>query len=353
MNQNPTQHRFTDIGQFRNVVRTVRERAAYHQIPVPTLKFNGTVKLHGTNAAVVESSTHMWAQSRENIITPEKDNAGFATFVANNTAVFKMLFAKIRQADPTIKFDEKIAIYGEWCGQGIMKSVAISQLPKMFVVFKIKVITDDEGEGRWFTTDQINTVFELYQMDSGSATLTDVRIFSITAFKMFEVEIDFNAPEQVQNHLGQLTIEVEQECPVGKYFGVSGTGEGIVWTYQSGAPEGFRADDLVFKVKGEKHSESKVTKLAEVDIEKVNSIKELAVKLVTDHRMEKMVEKLKEQDVKISIENTGVFLKAMGTDVLKEEGDAIEASGYTRQEVMPIVNNIVKQWWMKFLNSNM
>lgn len=51
--------KFTDIGQFRNVVRAVKSRHDYkgrdenddpiygHTTPYPTLKFRGTPKLHG------------------------------------------------------------------------------------------------------------------------------------------------------------------------------------------------------------------------------------------------------------------------------------------------------------------
>jgi hypothetical protein len=86
--------KFPSIEQFRSVVATVLRQfnfvgldengdAIYDTTkPKPTLTFKGTVKLHGTNAAVCwNASSGMWAQSRENIITPEKDNAGFAFFV--------------------------------------------------------------------------------------------------------------------------------------------------------------------------------------------------------------------------------------------------------------------------------
>ena len=60
--------KYPSIEQFRNVIRTVKERhdfngkdeygkAIYqHDSNYPTLKFIGTVKLHGTNSAVVKYS---------------------------------------------------------------------------------------------------------------------------------------------------------------------------------------------------------------------------------------------------------------------------------------------------------
>ena len=47
----------------------------------PTLTFNGTIKLHGTCASICYNDYNMWVQSRKQIITPLKDNAGFAFFV--------------------------------------------------------------------------------------------------------------------------------------------------------------------------------------------------------------------------------------------------------------------------------
>ena len=92
---------FPSIEQFRNVVKQVRDRAKFYQVPVPTITFTGTVKLHGTNAAVCQyvdpkSDVPTWVQSRSNVITPENDNAGFASFVKANQAAIDELFDSTR-----------------------------------------------------------------------------------------------------------------------------------------------------------------------------------------------------------------------------------------------------------------
>jgi hypothetical protein len=60
--------KYTDIGQFRNVIRAVKynhdfkgfnecNKAVYfHDTPYPTLKFKGTIKLHGTNTAIIKNT---------------------------------------------------------------------------------------------------------------------------------------------------------------------------------------------------------------------------------------------------------------------------------------------------------
>jgi hypothetical protein len=178
-----------------------------------------------------------------------------------------------------------------------------------------------------------------------------IEIYTIQQFQTWTVEIDFENPELIQNFLVELTDGVEKQCPVGKSFGVEGIGEGIVWRCISNAE--IKTSDLIFKVKGQKHSDTKVKKTANVDIEKVQNIKQFAENVVTDHRAEKMLEKMKEAGIAILAENTGHFLKLMGSDVIKEESDTIEASGLDRKEVMPAVNKLSGQWFLKFLKGNL
>lgn len=360
---------FPSIDQFRNTIKTVRERAAFHKIPVPSLTFTGSVKLHGTNAGVVMDVTtgEIWAQSREQLINVDNDNAGFARFMTDRMDTFKALLGVARMVYGTHKtFQEGtyIGIYGEWCGKGILKGCAIHQLEKMFVIFGIAVITPAGVEGDmnspddrvWFTPTQVNDVLEGLFGNDGASKPANTPIFSIFHMPTWEMKIDFNRPEEVQNQLVALTDLVEKECPVGKHFGVSGVGEGIVWKcYEPGGwwnlGEEVRTNDLCFKVKGAKHSESKTKQTAPVDIEKVRSINEFVDKVVTDNRLQMVVEKMKAESIEVDVKTTGEFLKRVGADVLKEEDDTIKESGLERKDVMPAVNRHARNWFMTMLNS--
>lgn len=348
---------FPSIEQFRNIVRQVRDTCEYHQLPLPKIWFKGTVKIHGTNAGIVNdvNTGEIWTQSREQLITPKQDNAGFAAFVfkPDNHILFTKLFKKAQDLcveEGILPGFTHIAIFGEWCGKGIMKNVAVNQLEKRFVVFGIRVIKY-EGENEdgaiqtleWLTDSQVRQVIEIH---------SDHNVFNIYTFKNWSIQIDFANPELSVNKMVELTNEVEAECPVGAAFGAIGVGEGIVWKAITDFNDPFpNLDRLIFKVKGAKHSDSHTKVQAEVDVEKVASIKAFANVVVTDHRLEKMVEKLKEAGIEVDVKNTGEFLKLVGQDVIKEETDRLEASGFVWKDVAGAVNNTAKQWWMKLIRS--
>jgi|SRR5579862_6694271 len=133
---------FPSIEQFRNVVKEVQLRSEFvgkdnddepiydESRPKPVLTFSGTVKLHGTNAGVSfnDDTGEMWFQSRENIITPEKDNAGFANWANSKREVFKKFFNRFsffvafRDGNHDDKPGDKIfTIFGEWAGGGFRR----------------------------------------------------------------------------------------------------------------------------------------------------------------------------------------------------------------------------------------
>lgn len=327
--------KFGSIDQFRNVIKQVRSNASYHNVPVPTLKFIGTTKLHGTNASVVFNSTdgsHTF-QSREREISIDSDNAGFAMWGERNMNDLMMIRNRVyADSQELIATYPKVAIFGEWCGGSIQKGVALNQLPKMFVIFNITLI-EASGNRLELSPDQISSM--VHRTDE---------IKCIYDFKTWKIDIDFNNPEAVQNQLVEWTIEVENECPVGKAFGVSGVGEGIVWWN----PE----RNLKFKTKGEKHSASKVKTLKEiaaVDIEKMNSISELVSKVVSENRLKQGLDKLGEMGLDVDIKNTGAFIKWVVGDVLKEEKDTILASGFDFKEISPKISDVAKRYFLNIV----
>lgn len=327
--------KFGSIEQFKNVIKVVRDRAKWNGTPLPTLKFIGTTKLHGTNASVVfdlKTGNHTF-QSREREISIESDNAGFAMWGECHIKSLKEIATNALSIS-TQKDFSSIVIFGEWCGGSIQKGVALNQLDKMFVIFNITLI-DEEGKRTELSPLEIEKAIDNHGEEVKS------QIFCIYGFKTWEVDIDFNNPETVQNQLVEWTIEVENECPVGKAFGVSGIGEGIVWWNHE--------TNLKFKTKGSAHSASKVKTLKEiaaVDIEKMNSIKEFVSSVVTENRLNQGLDKLGEMGLDVDIKNTGPFIKWVVGDVMREEKDTIVASGFDVKEIMPKVSDVAKNFFL-------
>lgn len=316
--------KFPSIEQLRSIVRTVKQQHDYqgkdengdaiyqHTSNYPKLKFQGTVKMHGTNASVVKySDGRLEYQSRERVLSLEQDNANF---------MMSMVGKNLNSLFSGIEFDDYCAIYGEWCGGNIQKGVALNGLPKMFVIFGIKV--DDE----WIDLPS-------WKHDNKNG------IYNVLQFPTYEVEIDFNNPELIQNKLIEDTLAVEDECPVGKHFGVSGIGEGIVYKCTTNP-------NLIFKSKGEKHSVSKVKTLNAVDVESLAGIQELVESVVTENRLEQGLGYLTEMGIGISPKTTGEFLRWVVTDVLKEETDTIVVNQFDMKKVKNAVVNKARMWFL-------
>ena len=319
--------KYPSIELYKNIIRKVKERHDFqgkdengdvvykHLSNYPTMKFVGTVKLHGTNAAIVKHSDgRLEFQSRERVLSLEADNANFMQTMMSVDLDF--LFT-------SFKFNDYCAVYGEWCGGNIQKGVAINGLPKMFVIFGVKV--DD----KW-----VELPSYLYSNENN--------IYNILQFPTYEIEIDFNAPELSQNKLIEMTLEVEDECPVGKYFGNVGVGEGIVFT---------AAEDQYykFKSKGEKHSVSKVSKLNSIDTESLQEIKEFVELAVTENRLNQGLSVMQENGWTIEPKNTGEFLRWVVTDVLKEEKDTIDNSVLDDKKLKNAIVTKARIWYLNNL----
>lgn len=320
--------KFPSIEQFRHVIRAERDSAAFRGEEPGRRVYVGTVKLHGTNAGISQNPAgELTYLSRNRKLAIGDDNAGFAGAMIDNENIVDMIFSDIRTRY-LVGADDTIAVFGEWCGQGIQKGVAINKCPKMFVIFSVLV-----GE-YWLSSEQLRRFPESI-------------IFNINDFPAWSVEIDFARPELVQNELIELTLKVEEECPVGAAFGHKGIGEGIVWT----PADGNRDPRFWFKVKGEKHSVSKVVKLASVDPEVIRKRDDLLTALVTTNRLQQGLD-LHTGDLghQLDMRSIGDYLRWVFADITKEETDTIEASGFTVKELGKPVSDIAKRFYLAAMN---
>lgn len=333
--------KYPSTEQFRNIIRQVRIQHDYkgkdelgepiykHDSPYPIMSFTGTVKLHGTNASIVKyKDGRIEYQSRENVLSLNQDNNGFYSYMKNIENELKTLFF-----DELYNMTDYVALYGEWCGGNIQKGVAINGLPKMFVIFALKI----DGVFYNFTpTPEVKKIWE--------NKWNPLNIYHIQQFPTYHLNIDFNNPEYIQNKLIALTEEVEKQCPVGLHFGKEGIGEGIVWKCDSNP-------NLFFKVKGEKHSVSKVNTLAAIDTVMLDNMQSFVDLAIQESRLLQGIEKLKEQGKEITEKSTGDFLRWIINDVVKEEEDTIIKNQWDIKKLNPIISKKAREWYFQNLKN--
>lgn len=277
----------------------------------------------------------------------------------------------------------QMIIYGEWAGKGIQRNVAISEFEKGFYIFGIRLSgssassdssgssssssssdssetdkkdkkedkepQDDDDEiidldgkpdsDQWFDIAELKLPLEA----------ANLRVFNLADFESWEIDIDFKDPKASQNKLIEITDKVEKACPVGLALasfqaassstspsqqntqgasqGASTTtlqntvGEGVVWQTE------YKGHRLLFKVKGTKHSVSKVKTLASVDPEEHSSIQSFIESVVTENRIDQAIHEVGlKKNGTLKMSDMPELLKWVANDVLKEESDTLKAS---------------------------
>lgn len=328
------------IRQFKDIVRDIQFKAnykgqdadgnpIYQETKKPIITFTATTKLHGTNAGVCYSlKKGVVAQKRSSLI--EKDNLtahfGFNQFVQiEKKEFFEDLMERLYRS--YCKKDEQITIYGEWAGEGIQKGVGVSELPKGFYIFDCKVFNPLQDTQQWIDIQNIK--------------IDEPKVFKITDFPVWQLEIDFNKPGLFQEDLVKITEKIELECPVSKKLGIdNGIGEGAVWTAF------WEGDKYIFKVKGEKHSVTKVKKLASVDPEVLNSIYEFVDFACTTNRMEQAIQETGATEKR----HIPDLMKWIANDIISEETDTLVANGLEWKQVAKEVSNRMRQYYFEKLD---
>ena len=343
--------KFPSIQQYHSLIVDVKKDSTFQgldmqgnpiynaDVPLPTLTFSGSVKLHGSNAGVCFSKQHgIYAQSRNRVLSVDNDNAGFCTFVQPLLAYFQTLFQLLMER---IEFDfeggETLVVFGEWCGGNIQKGVGICKVPKMFVVFSAAVMpaaakVKSTLNPRW-----------LPDADWRNFSAPEQRIFNIQDYATFKIDIDFSRPEASQAQLQEITEQVERECPVALAFGIAqGTGEGVVWTAFD------RENVWRFKVKGDEHKVTKTKQCVPISTEHPSSLEEFIDNVVTENRlMQGIAEVFTSQNNSVSQKETMTFLRWVQDDVLKEERDTITTSGFSEVAVMKAIREKARPWFTK------
>lgn len=335
--------KFPSIEQYRHIIKELTERsqfvgkdadskAIYDKTkPLPTINFMQTVKIHGTNGGVIlfKDGT-IRTQSRNRVLSPESDNNGFDKWVSERAIHWRSISDRLFNYE-SFENADKIVVYGEFAGENIQKNVAVAKTPKSFYVFDVVAFKDGE---------QI-TLTNFYSYDFKLFELNDIGIYSIFQFPHQPISIDLNRADEYIPQLQEITLTIENECPVGKFHGVSGVGEGAVFTAYY--------DDQVyrFKVKGEKHSASKVKLLPTVDVVMIANVREFVEQTVTENRLQQGIDYMNEMQIPTDIKHIGDFLRWVVNDVHKEESDIIETKGFEKKLVNQEITKVAKRFYFE------
>lgn len=295
-----------------------------------TISLVGTVKIHGTNAAVGYSRTlGVWAQSHKRLLTLDSDNFDFARYVDTHKERFQALLESLARAHKVNLDTHAIYVYGEYCGGKIQANVAVTGLPKMLVLF-------DAGSLPLGTPDaDVMTHMQWIDIVGDECHAEDVGCYNVGKFGVYQLQtkLDPESLAETRETLLRLTDQVEKQCPVGRFFG-RGTqpgdctvGEGIVWrgylekSYTDGGVLVHKRRVVRLKVKGALHATSHVSSAAALAPEVCASLDDFVTKSVTCNRCEQGVQNVfgQEPPSRLWFKKKRAFCQWVLGDVKKED----------------------------------
>jgi len=350
---------FGSIGQFRDAVHTVKSIVSFRgfnesgdpivntSIPAPTLSCVATEKIHGTNAAVCFTEKHgFWVQSRNNILHDGFDNAECYKYAKKHEDAWLGIIKKLAKAYAIDLNDKIISVFYEWSGGNIQTKSALSGVCKSSMIFQhFKVTNHETNETSWHETLFDNTWVDAPESD----------IWNIMKFPYYLIDVDFDNLKATHEYLNKLVTEtIEPNSPVGRQFSIDGNvGEGIVVTCNLKTHNG-DVQFIRFKVKGSEHTVTKVKKLKTVDHDKDKKIVDFVNYAVNAQRLEQAwqtVYGINNEKKEPSMKSLGEFLRAVVSDIKKEESDVLEASNLTLKDINGKAAQVAKKWYIEFLNT--
>lgn len=313
--------KWPSIGLLHNVIATYDHLLANDGLALPTITYRAKVKLHGKCMGVQITSGGVFCQSKTSMLTlPSGDLNGFAAW-ANSRG------SKKSPGDNLAYFEglpQDTTVFGEWCGPGIQKKMAISKAEhKVFAIFAIqrgygedaKMVYEPEDIRAYLhgTCGSIPDAVHILPWDGEPLTLNYADKGSLAA-KVAK--------------LNERVLAIEKEDPwVKQVFGVSGLGEGLVF-YPMGehsTTDSERLGRTMFKAKGVKHSKVAERVPVVLDPELVKSVDGFVAYMVTDNRLEQALEETCPEGA--SMRYTLDFLSWLTADVKKEGTVELQKAG--------------------------
>lgn len=344
---------YEKIPQFPAIVKHVTHDARYdgknedgtakynNNVELPKINITLKEKIHGANGAVSFNNVDgFWVQSRKKIIYGcGPDNAGCAFTAEANKDVWLELIGKLSRAHKINLDTHTIVIYFEWSGGSIQKKSAITGLEKraiLFEHFKTLPLHQNyvDGDIKWYQT---------MTKEGKWVSSEDHKIYNIMDFKHYNIDVDFANPKTSINEMVELVDTIERNSPVGTAMGKDGNiGEGVVGSFM------YKDQLIQFKVKGDAHANSKVTKLKEVDMVKEQVCIDFANKVCSASRLEQMFQEvfgIENEKHTPNMKHTKDFLNLLFRDILSEESDTLSEMGLIPKDVGSKINQIARVWF--------
>ena len=126
-------------------------------------------------------------------------------------------------------------------------------------------------------------------------------------------------------------------------FDICMISEGIVWSTT------LNGNVHRFKVKGERHSSSKVKTLASVDTEKLENIQSFVEYAVTESRFNQALENVFPNDEPIESKKLGDVIRWVVNDIVKEEMDTMIENKIEPKDVNKYLSSKVRDMFFKLV----
>jgi len=355
--------KFPKITDFISTVKNIRFMAQYngqdeinkaiidYNTPLPSnLKYHATEKIHGTNAGVsYNNKLGYWVQSRNNILTIERDNAGCYLFSMKRKSNFINIINNLAEYYNIDLDVDIITIFFEFAGGNIQSYSALSnyddKVAIIFSHFKVSPIVEEVNghttkysqlyNGRWESTKAYND--------------NENSIYNINNFKSYEGVIDVNDINKSVAEFNNIIAKLEDNSPVGQSFGIDGNiGEGVVVSLI------YNNRLIRFKVKGSKHSKSKVKTLTPVDDKLEQRKIDFCNKFTcTPERLEQFYQQLlHENNNDISMKNFGSYIKYVMKDIAVEECDNLIENELNMKMINKYAVGMIKSYYVDQLYAN-
>lgn len=332
--------KFPSIESFRHTITAVQRTCAHHGIAIPTVRYVGVPKLHGTNASIrwfADGSVKFYSRERE--LSVDSDNAGFCRELSASGSQPYLERLKNAAIRHLTNFRGDVIIFGEWCGKGVQKNVALNLVDKHFVPFWVAVPNRDDTDAQ----------FIRFNPNDGLGIPESTYVY---------VDIDFNKPDIALPVLLETMQSFEDRCPYAyAVYGVSGIGEGAVFSpvNWSDLPQCLQNEPFkrVFKVKGEKHGNKSVETKAPIRLsdDAAETIDSLVREVLPEWRLEQGWKHLEDTVGEVTNKATGEFIRWVMKDVHKECLDILNSTAKSLnvdpKKIDGAIINQAKLWFME------